>query len=214
MPASDSAVILDDSVPSRKSSRHETPGGDGFPGTGWFGSRDRDRINARCLAFHTPASTAIANRAEATVPRTVPERAFDGPRTAATFTRGGTSGSSTRTTDATRIIMWGAGGQYLVALLVVVISIGGDHVFKGWSKKFLEDLVADPGEVAEQAGRYGDLAKGVALAIVGGLFIVAPFACPSERGPGPRRCPAHTDRDPARHGVAHRGSRRDRGVWA
>lgn len=69
--------------------------------------------------------------------------------TAATFARGGSSDSSTQTTDATRTLMSGAGGQ------------------------FLEDLVADPGEVAEQAGRYGYMAKGVALAIVGGLFIVA-----------------------------------------
>ncbi|MEP7159721.1 MAG: DUF1206 domain-containing protein [Dermatophilaceae bacterium] len=94
--------------------------------------------------------------------------------TAATFARGGSSDSSTQTTDATRTLMSGAGGQFLVALLgVAVISIGAYHVFKGWTKKFLEDLVTDPGEVAEQAGRYGYMAKGVALAIVGGLFIVA-----------------------------------------
>lgn len=129
---------------------------------------------------------AIANKPDAAHRHTVPERAFDGRRTAATFTRGGTSDSSTRTTDATRILVWGAGGQYLVALLVVVvISIGGDHVFKGWSKKFLEDLVADPGAVAEQAGRYGDMAKGAALAIVGGLFIVAPLHARANEARGP-----------------------------
>ena len=94
--------------------------------------------------------------------------------TAATFARGGSSDSTTQTTGATATLLETPGGRVLVAILgLAVVGIGAYHVVKGVKKKYLEDLVADPGPVAEQAGRYGYVAKGVALAVVGGLFLAA-----------------------------------------
>ncbi len=62
----------------------------------------------------------------------------------------------------------------LVAVVgVVVVGVGGYHVVKGWRRRFLDDLTGHPGQVAEAAGRVGYIAKGVALAVVGVLFIFA-----------------------------------------
>jgi hypothetical protein len=54
-----------------------------------------------------------------------------------------------------------------------VLVVGAYHVYKGWTKKFLEDLQKHPGGWATGAGRVGYIAKGVALAIVGVLVVAA-----------------------------------------
>ena len=54
---------------------------------------------------------------------------------------------------------------------VVVIGVGGYHVMKGWTKKFLRDLAENPGILATRAGVVGYVAKGVALAVVRALDI-------------------------------------------
>ena len=92
-------------------------------------------------------------------------------------------------------------------------SIAGYHVYKGWTKKFLQDLREHPGGWAVHAGRIGYIAKGIALVIVGFFFLVAAWrATPSRRrastgaedaqGPAVRAVPA----DPRRGG--DRGVRR------
>ena len=67
-----------------------------------------------------------------------------------------------------------AGGRLLVAGIgVVIIGVGGYHVMKGWTKKFLQSLSEKPGIPATRAGVVGYIAKGVALAVVGPLFVTA-----------------------------------------
>jgi len=51
--------------------------------------------------------------------------------------------------------------------------VGTYHVVKGWTKKFLIDLRENPGMLATRAGVIGYIAKGIALALVGGLFVTA-----------------------------------------
>ncbi len=94
--------------------------------------------------------------------------------TAFTFASGGHSNSDKTTRDFTATLMDAPGGQLLVgAVGLGVIGIGGYHVYKGWARKFLEDLREHPGRFAEISGRVGYIAKGVALGIVGVLFLVA-----------------------------------------
>ena len=94
--------------------------------------------------------------------------------TAATFARGGSSDSTTQTTGFTATLLASPGGRLFVAGLgLAVVGVGVYHVVKGVKKTFLRDLRGNPGPVAEQAGRYGYVAKGVALAVVGGLFVAA-----------------------------------------
>jgi hypothetical protein len=70
-------------------------------------------------------------------------------------------------------------GQFLVgAVGVGIIAVGGYYGYKGVTKGFLDDLEAGAtsgtaGTVVERTGQVGYLAKGVALAIVGVLFVTA-----------------------------------------
>ncbi|MEO7269525.1 MAG: DUF1206 domain-containing protein [Knoellia sp.] len=94
--------------------------------------------------------------------------------TAFTFATGSSTSSSGQTKDFTASLLGHTGGRLLVgALGVGVAAVGGYHIYKGWKKKFLEDLTEHPGNWAVQAGRAGYVAKGVALIVVGGLFVVA-----------------------------------------
>ena len=56
---------------------------------------------------------------------------------------------------------------------MVVIGVGGYHATRAATKRFLADLIEPPGTAATRAGQIGYIAKGVALAIVGLLFVVA-----------------------------------------
>lgn len=98
--------------------------------------------------------------------------------TALSFARGGGSSSSAQTADMTARLMEAPGGRLLVAALgIAIVAVGAYHVYKGWKKKFLEDLQRLPsgtaGPVVRRLGVIGYVAKGVALAIVGVLFITA-----------------------------------------
>ena len=94
--------------------------------------------------------------------------------TAFKFASGRGTSSKRQTTDFTASLMKQPAGQWLVAAVgVAVIGVGVYHVVKGWKKKFLQDLETHPGEWIVKAGRVGYIAKGIALAIVGGLFVLA-----------------------------------------
>ena len=90
------------------------------------------------------------------------------------FARGGGSPSSGQSQDFTASLLKQSGGRTLVILIgLAVIGVGIYHVVKGWTKGFLKDLVEHPGTVIERLAMAGYIAKGVALAVVGLLFVVA-----------------------------------------
>ncbi len=94
--------------------------------------------------------------------------------TALTFVRGGSTSSSGQTVDVTAQLMSQPAGTILVgAVGAAVIGVGIYHVPKGVTKGFLEDLQGHPGGVAVTAGRVGYAVKGLALIVVGILFVVA-----------------------------------------
>jgi hypothetical protein len=92
-----------------------------------------------------------------------------------TYAKGtGGSSSSQQSVDFTATLMSQPAGRWLVvAVGVGIVAVGGYHVYKGYAKKFLEDLRSHPGQWAVHAGRFGYIAKGVALGVVGLLFILA-----------------------------------------
>ncbi len=104
--------------------------------------------------------------------------------TAFRFATGSGTSSKSQTRDFTASLMSKPAGQWLVALVgLVIIGVAVYHVYKGWKRKFLQDLEEQPGRWIERAGRFGYIAKGVALAIVGFLFLVAAVRHkPSEAG--------------------------------
>ena len=94
--------------------------------------------------------------------------------TSFSFANGQPSSSKAQSADFTATLLQHAGGRLLVSLIgLVVIGVGGYHVVKGWTKKFLQDLNTHPGTLATRAGVVGYMAKGVALAVVGALFVAA-----------------------------------------
>lgn len=92
-----------------------------------------------------------------------------------TYAKGSSgSSSSQQSVDFTAKLMSQPAGRWLVgAVGVAIIAIGGYHVYKGYKKTFLEDLRSHPGQWAVRAGRFGYIAKGVALGVVGILFVLA-----------------------------------------
>ncbi len=101
------------------------------------------------------------------------------------FARGGGTDSSAQSVDVTAALMAQSGGRILVGLVgLAVVAVGGYHVVKGWKRTFLRDLEGHPGTVAERAGRVGYIAKGVALAVVGLLFVSAAVQSQPDRATG------------------------------
>ncbi|MDN5931073.1 MAG: DUF1206 domain-containing protein [Pseudonocardia sp.] len=70
------------------------------------------------------------------------------------------------------------GGRFIVGLIgLVVLVVGVVKVVEGWQKKFLEDMDA-PSDyrartVLERVGQVGNIAKGIAIGLVGVLLAVA-----------------------------------------
>ena len=56
---------------------------------------------------------------------------------------------------------------------VPIIGVAAYHVYKGWRERFLGDLREHPGRWVVIAAKFGYIAKGIALAAVGVLFITA-----------------------------------------
>ena len=98
----------------------------------------------------------------------------------------GSGGSSTQDTQGiTASLMSAPGGRLAVAAVgLAVIGVGGYHVVKGWQRRFLRDLTEHPGSWAVWSGRLGYVAKGVSLAIVGALFLVAAWTASSSKAAG------------------------------
>ncbi|HWC21893.1 MAG TPA: DUF1206 domain-containing protein [Flexivirga sp.] len=94
--------------------------------------------------------------------------------TAFKFAIGSPTSSDGRTKDFTASLIHHPGGRLAVAAIgLAVIVVGGYHVYKGWRKRFLEDLQEHPGNTLVQVARVGYVGKGVALFLVGILFLVA-----------------------------------------
>jgi hypothetical protein len=90
-------------------------------------------------------------------------------------TGGGTSSSSQQQQAVAGVFGW-PGGRFLVgAAALVLIGVGVYHVRKGLTKHFLKEIdttqaTAPQRRMIERLGQVGYPAKGVALALVGGLL--------------------------------------------
>ncbi len=86
----------------------------------------------------------------------------------------GSGGSGGGSAGMTASLMAQPFGRVLVAVIGLgVVAVGGYHVVKGWTRRFLRDLEERPAPWAVTAGRAGYVARGIALVVVGGLFVTA-----------------------------------------
>ena len=72
-----------------------------------------------------------------------------------------------------QLMQSGWGKAVLIAVGVGVVAVGGYHVYKGVSRKFLNDLRVSSGTVVVTAGVSGYVAKGLVLAGAGLLVVIA-----------------------------------------
>jgi len=83
------------------------------------------------------------------------------------------------TDDTTATIMQWPGGQLIVGLIgLAIIAYGANLVRRAWTEKFREHLDAEgqsgeAGRAYVKFGKAGYTAKGVAFAVIGGLFVYA-----------------------------------------
>lgn len=95
------------------------------------------------------------------------------------FTQGEASSQAGQSQDFTATLVQSGPGRVLVGVAgLVVVGVGGYLVYKGATKKFLEDLAGTGGrsEVStaiRYLGMIGYVAKGIAIAVLGGLFVYA-----------------------------------------
>lgn len=109
--------------------------------------------------------------------------------TAFTVARGGSGDSEESTSEISTTLMSAPAGQLLVAAVGLGVAAGGVyHVYKGLTQKFTEDLVStgggELGRGVTVAGVLGYAAKGVALLVVGGLFVLAAWQRDPEEAGG------------------------------
>jgi len=98
----------------------------------------------------------------------------------------GAGGSDEQKTDSfTAGLMENPGGRVLVGLVgVAILAAAAYHAWKGWTEHFLEDLDSHPGEWVVRAGRVGYIAKAVALAVAGLLFVSAALSSRASKAGG------------------------------
>lgn len=98
---------------------------------------------------------------------------------------GGGSGGSGGSAGLTATLMQQPFGRVLVALVGGgVIAVGLYQAHKGWTRKFLGDLQEHPASWVVTAGRVGYVARGVAFAVVGGLFVTAAWQSDPQEAQG------------------------------
>jgi len=97
--------------------------------------------------------------------------------TALTFARGGTTDSATSTRTLSAKLLAAPGGVFVVFLIgLAIVGVGVYCIVKGATRRFKRDLAMPRGALGEATAVlavFGYVAKGVALGVVGVLFIVA-----------------------------------------
>jgi hypothetical protein len=103
---------------------------------------------------------------------------------------GSAQSSSQQQKQATEGVFAMTGGRFLVGLAgLVIIGVGAYHVYKGWTKKFLEGVdlwQASPSarNAVTRLGQIGYPAKGVALGILGALLVWAAVTFDPDKASG------------------------------
>jgi hypothetical protein len=96
--------------------------------------------------------------------------------TAFTFARGASTSSAQSSTSFSATLLSAPGGVVLLVVVgLAVVGIGGYFVVKGIRGTFVRDIRVPSGSVGTAVralGRIGYIAKGIALAVVGVLFVV------------------------------------------
>jgi uncharacterized protein DUF1206 len=90
------------------------------------------------------------------------------------FVRGaGKSTGAQNSGISARLMQTSVGTIALIAAGVVIVAVGGYHVYKGANHNFVEDLEGRPSDLVRRLGMVGYIAKGLTIAGAGVLVVVA-----------------------------------------
>ncbi|WP_194813385.1 DUF1206 domain-containing protein [Nocardia sp. XZ_19_385] len=90
------------------------------------------------------------------------------------FARGSGKSSGSESAGPTAYLMRSTAGTIaLVVVGLIIIAIGGYHIYKGAGQKFLDDLEGNTSNLVRRLGLIGYIAKGLAIAAIGLLVILA-----------------------------------------
>ncbi|MDT5361249.1 MAG: hypothetical protein QOC69_3011 [Mycobacterium sp.] len=90
------------------------------------------------------------------------------------FARGtGKSTGAQNSGISARLMQTGTGTIALIAAGVIIVAVGGYHVYKGASRTLLHDLTANSSDLVRGLGTVGYIAKDLVIAGAGVLVIVA-----------------------------------------
>ena len=90
------------------------------------------------------------------------------------FARGaGKSTGEQNSGMSARLMQTRTGTIALIAAGVIIVAVGGYHVYKGASRNFLDDLKGSSSDLVRRLGIVGYIAKGLVIAGAGILVIVA-----------------------------------------
>jgi Domain of Unknown Function (DUF1206) len=95
------------------------------------------------------------------------------------YARGsGRSADQQNSSISARLMETTAGTAALIACGLIIVAVGGYHVYKGATRNFVDDLKGKSGDLVRRLGVAGYVAKGVVIAGTGVLVVVA--ACRAE----------------------------------
>jgi len=104
---------------------------------------------------------------------------------AAAFAVGAGQSSRQSTVSLTQTLLGMPGGRALVVLTgLAVAGVGVFSIWSGWTRDFLVDLERHPGRPVVVMGVIGFIARGVAFALVGFLFVSAAWTRHSQEATG------------------------------
>src|ERR1700676_1823961 len=90
------------------------------------------------------------------------------------FARGaGKSTGEQNSGMSARLMQTGAGTIALIAGGLIIVAVGGYHVYKGASRTFLDDLKGNSSDLVRRLGVIGYIAKGLVIVGAGVLVILA-----------------------------------------
>jgi Domain of Unknown Function (DUF1206) len=90
------------------------------------------------------------------------------------FARGaGKSTGKGNSAMSARLMQTGAGTIALIAGGVIIVAVGGYHVYKGASRTFLDDLKGNSSDLVRRLGMVGYIAKGLVISGAGLLIVVS-----------------------------------------
>lgn len=108
--------------------------------------------------------------------------------TALTFALGGSKSSASSTKSFSATLLTTPGGVFLLVLIGLGIFGGGVYfIVRGITLGFLKQIrvpSGDSGKAVTTAGRVGYIAKGIAIGVVGILFVAAAFTSDATKASG------------------------------